>query len=89
MWRIPGTNALDTHLSNEASVIRLMGALLMEQDKKWQAGRKYFDMDLYYQAVKTRLQRALQQLKYFYIFQIYGYLVLGFVDRRNYTLIWT
>jgi putative transposase len=28
---------------NEASVIRLMGALLMEQDEKWQTGRKYFD----------------------------------------------
>ena len=37
---------------NEASVIRLMGALLMEQDEKWQTGRKYFDMDLYYQAMK-------------------------------------
>jgi len=36
---------------NEASVIRLMGALLMEQDEKWQTGRKYFDMDLYYQSV--------------------------------------
>lgn len=35
---------------NEASVIRLMGALLMEQDEKWQTGRKYFDMDLYYQS---------------------------------------
>jgi putative transposase len=34
---------------NGASVIRLMGALLMEQDEKWQAGRKYFDMELYYQ----------------------------------------
>jgi len=34
---------------NGASVIRLMGALLMEQDVKWQAGRKYFDMELYYQ----------------------------------------
>ena len=33
---------------NEASVIRLMGALLMEQDEKWQTGRKYFEMDLYY-----------------------------------------
>jgi putative transposase len=32
---------------NEASVIRLMGALLMEQDEKWQTGRKYFDMELY------------------------------------------
>jgi len=37
---------------NEASVIRLMGALLMEQDEKWQTGHKYFDMDLYYQAMK-------------------------------------
>ncbi|MGI6527443.1 MAG: IS256 family transposase [Caldicoprobacterales bacterium] len=37
---------------NEASVIRLLGALLMEQDEKWQTGRKYFDMDLYYQAMK-------------------------------------
>lgn len=36
---------------NEASVIRLMGALLMEQSEKWQTGRKYFDMDLYYQTV--------------------------------------
>lgn len=35
---------------NEASVIRLIGALLMEQDEKWQTGRKYFEMDLYYQA---------------------------------------
>ncbi len=34
---------------NEASVIRLMGALLMEQDEKWQIGRKYLDMTLYYQ----------------------------------------
>jgi putative transposase len=34
---------------NAASVIRLMGALLMEQDEKWQTGRKYFDMQLYYQ----------------------------------------
>jgi putative transposase len=34
---------------NEASAIRLMGALLMEQDEKWQTGRKYFDMELYYQ----------------------------------------
>ncbi|QRN84775.1 IS256 family transposase [Clostridia bacterium] len=34
---------------NEASVIRLIGALLMEQDEKWQTGRKYFEMALYYQ----------------------------------------
>ena len=34
---------------NAASVIRLMGALLIEQDEKWQTGRKYLDMQLYYQ----------------------------------------
>jgi putative transposase len=37
---------------NEASVIRLMGALLMEQDEKWQTGRRYFDMELYYHTVR-------------------------------------
>jgi putative transposase len=37
---------------NEASVIRLMGTLLMEQDEKWQTGRKYFDMELYYHTVR-------------------------------------
>lgn len=34
---------------NAASVIRLMGALLIEQHEKWQTGRKYLDMQLYYQ----------------------------------------
>lgn len=33
---------------DESSVIRLMGALLMEIDDKWQTGHKYFEMDLYY-----------------------------------------
>lgn len=37
---------------NEESAIRLMGALLMEQSEKWQTGRKYFEMDLYYQTIK-------------------------------------
>jgi len=37
---------------NEASVVRLMGALLMEQNEKWQTGRKYFNMDLYYQSLE-------------------------------------
>ncbi len=36
---------------NEASVIRLIGALLMEQNEKWQTDRKYFEMALYYQAL--------------------------------------
>ena len=43
---------------NESSVIRLMGALLMEQDEKWQAGRRYFDMNLYYQTDKNKASRG-------------------------------
>jgi len=35
-----------------------MGALLIEQDEKWQAGRRYFDMDLYYQTVKNKASRG-------------------------------
>ena len=37
---------------NEASAIRLLGALLMEQSEKWQTGRKYFEMDQYHQMIK-------------------------------------
>jgi putative transposase len=32
---------------NRQSVIRLLGALLMEQDEKWASGRKYLNMDEY------------------------------------------
>ena len=33
---------------NEESVIRLIGALLIEQDERWSTGKKYFDMQEYY-----------------------------------------
>lgn len=36
---------------NEASAVRLIGALLIEQDEKWSTGRKYFEMDVYYSSV--------------------------------------
>jgi len=36
---------------NVESVIRLIGALLIEQDEKWSTGRKYFDMSDYYQFI--------------------------------------
>jgi transposase-like protein len=39
---------------NEQSVIRLLGALLMEQDEKWSSGRKYFDMGEYYEFINSR-----------------------------------
>ncbi len=37
---------------NEESIVRLMGALLMEQNEKWQTGRRYFDMELFYETLK-------------------------------------
>jgi putative transposase len=37
---------------NEASVIRLLGSVLIEQDEKW-SSRKYLDMDDYYQYINN------------------------------------
>jgi putative transposase len=34
---------------NRESVIRLLGALLMEQDEAWTTGKRYFDMTAYRQ----------------------------------------
>ena len=34
---------------NRASVVRLLGALLMEQDEAWTTGKRYFDMAAYWQ----------------------------------------
>jgi len=34
---------------NEDSLIRLIGAMLMEQDEKWTTGKKYLDMEEYYE----------------------------------------
>ena len=39
---------------NVESVIRLIGALLIEQDEKWSTGRKYFDMHEYYQFINDQ-----------------------------------
>ena len=38
---------------NEASVIRLLGSVLIEQDEKW-SSRKYLDMDEYYQFINEQ-----------------------------------
>ena len=40
---------------NEASAIRLIGALLIEQDERWTTGRKYLDMQAYYEAQAIRV----------------------------------
>ena len=34
---------------NRESAIRLLGALLMEQDEAWSTGKRYFDMTAYWQ----------------------------------------
>lgn len=39
---------------NADSAIRLIGALLIEQDEKWSTGRKYFEMDDYYVFLKEQ-----------------------------------
>ena len=31
---------------NESSLLRLVGALLMETDKGWQTGKRYLDMNV-------------------------------------------
>ena len=40
---------------NRASVIRLVGALLMEQDEVWTTSKRYFDMTTYWQWRESRL----------------------------------
>lgn len=39
---------------NEASAIRLIGAMLIEQDERWTTGRKYFAIQGYYEAQSAR-----------------------------------
>lgn len=39
---------------NRESVLRLLGALLMEQDEKWASSRKYFEMDEFNEWRKNR-----------------------------------
>lgn len=41
---------------NRAAAVRLLGALLLEQDEQWATGRRYLGMDAYYQW--KRQQRA-------------------------------
>ncbi len=40
---------------NEASLIRLMGAVLIEHHEKWESGRKYLDMENYYETKKLKI----------------------------------
>ena len=44
---------------NRDSVIRLVGALLMEQDEVWTTGHRYFDMTAYWQWRDSHPRQAL------------------------------
>lgn len=43
---------------NRESGIRLIGALLMEQDEKWASGRKYLDMTEYFERQKGIMEKV-------------------------------
>jgi putative transposase len=44
---------------NRDSVVRLVGALLLEQDEVWTTGKRYFDMTAYWQWRERRPRQAL------------------------------
>jgi transposase-like protein len=46
---------------NRESAIRLLGALLMEQDEQWSTGRRYFDMPAYWQWRAVQSVPAIQE----------------------------
>jgi transposase-like protein len=46
---------------NRQSVIRLLGALLMEQDEAWTTGKRYFDMTTYWQWRRAPATSAEQE----------------------------
>ena len=48
---------------NRASVLRLIGALLMEMDEKWQSGHKYLDMADYFIWREEQQKQAKEDLK--------------------------
>ncbi len=42
---------------NRESALRLIGALLMEQDEAWSTGKKYFEMDEYWEWKKQEQEQ--------------------------------
>ena len=48
---------------NEASALRLMGALLAEQHEVWSTGKRYFDMAEYYEWKASHTQEVMQEIQ--------------------------
>lgn len=46
---------------NRESAIRLLGALLMEQDEQWSTGKRYFDMTAYWQWREAQAAQHAQE----------------------------
>ncbi|NLA72188.1 MAG: hypothetical protein GX850_07205 [Clostridiaceae bacterium] len=46
---------------NDQSLIRLMGAVLMEHHERWIQGKKYFNMEVYYEERDEARRHALAQ----------------------------
>ena len=46
---------------NEASALRLIGALLAEQHEVWSTGKRYCDMAEYYEWKATHTQEVIQE----------------------------
>jgi len=47
---------------NRESAIRLIGALLMEQDEKWASGKKYLDMAEYFEWQKEAFKKSKEKV---------------------------
>jgi transposase-like protein len=47
---------------NEASALRLIGALLAEQHEVWSTGKRYFDMTEYFEWKTTHTQEVTQEI---------------------------
>ena len=47
---------------NRESAVRLIGALLMEQDEKWASGKKYLDMDEYFEWQKEAAKKSKEKV---------------------------
>lgn len=46
---------------NGDSVIRLIGALLLEQDERWSSGKKYLDMQDYKEHLEKEQEKAKKE----------------------------
>jgi hypothetical protein len=49
--------------TNEASALRLIGAVLAEHHEVWSTGKRYFDMTEYFEWKTTQTQELPQEIR--------------------------